>query len=282
MKTILEKSLTQQQIIVRDRTTVKTSDTPLQWHSYHELLLITAGKDVRIRFSEQTLTLNVGDFLLIPPGVLHELFCGPDGNARLYYAHFYGSELPLSQSASSFSALRQLTFSQEWLRIPCPAALIEELDAILQFCIRERQEKKPAHHLICQAMIMRALALVLEHQQQTKKESCPHSPDLILLDKVLHYVKKNQTQPLILPKVAAAIGYSPSHLSKRFHALTGRTFKEYVDYLKMQQALSHLLQGKSIAEISELLGYSSSQSFSRAFRRVMKQSPARLLKNADQ
>ena len=38
------------------------------------------------------------------------------------------------------------------------------------------------------------------------------------------------------------------------------------------------LNGKSIAEVSEALGYASSQSFSRAFRRVMKKSPAQMMK----
>ena len=281
MNSFQEKSLKPHSVNVRDRSTVKHTATPLQWHSYHELLLITEGEQVKIHLPDQVLDLEIADFLLLPPGTLHELYCGPEGHARLFYVHLFASELPLERSSTSLSALRQLLFTNAWIHIHCSPDLVQELSKILQFCIREGEEKKPAHHMICQAMIMRALTLVVNYQQQDKQESHPGSQDLVLLDTTLNYVKNHPTQPLTLPEVAAAIGYSPSHLSKRFHALTGQTFKHYIDYLKMQQALEHLLQGKSISEISELLGYASSQSFSRAFRRIMKQSPARLLKKTE-
>ncbi|MBQ8894838.1 MAG: AraC family transcriptional regulator [Clostridia bacterium] len=278
MDYIQEKNLRNQHIKVVDRFTRKQTDTPLQWHNYHELLLITEGERVRIRFSDRTIELNAGDFLLIPPGILHELYCGPGGHARLYYAHFYASELPLEQSAASFAVLQQFSAIQDWQRIACPPELAETLRQTMEFCARETLEKPPAHHMVCQAMIMRVLTLTEQYRRELAQSKPPLSSDLILLEKVILYTESHRDQPMTLTEVAKAVGYSPSHISKRFRLLTGHTFKEHTDYLKMQQALEYLLNGKSIAEVSEALGYASSQSFSRAFRRVMKKSPAQMMK----
>ncbi|MBR6793579.1 MAG: helix-turn-helix domain-containing protein [Clostridia bacterium] len=278
MDYIQEKTLSRQEIKVRDRSTVKNTDSPLQWHNYHEMLLITEGEQVRIRFADRTVELEVGDFLLIPPGILHELYCGPNGHARLYYAHFYASELPLEQSPASLSMLQHLSTIHNWQRISCPPQLQETLREIMATCVRERKEKLPAHHMVCQAMFMRALTLTEEYRREQAKNEQPLSADLVLLEKVLLYTESHRRQSMTLTEVAQAVGYSPSHLSKRFRTLTGHTFKEHIDYLKMQQALEYLLSGKSITETSEMLGYASTQSFSRAFRRVMKKSPARMLK----
>lgn len=278
MKYFQEKTLDRHQVKVKYRSTVKQSDVPLQWHNYHELLLITEGERVRIRFAERTVELEVGDFLLIPPGILHELYCGPDGYAKLYFVHFYASELPLEQSPASLAMLQQLSTVHDWQRIACPPELQESLKEIMAVCEREFEEKSPAHHMVLQALIMRALTLTEEYRREQENKEQPLSADLILLEKVLLYTENHREKPMTLTEVAQAVGYSPSHLSKRFRKLTGHTFKEHVDYLKMQQALEYLLSGKSISEISEMLGYASTQSFSRAFRRVMKKSPAQMLK----
>lgn len=279
MKYFQEKSLARHHIKVKFRTTVKQSDVPLQWHNYHELLLITEGERIRIRFAERTVELEAGDFLLIPPGVLHELYCGPGGHANLYYVHFYASELPLEQSPSSLAMLQQLSTVHDWQRIACPPELQEQLKQIMAVCEREFEEKLPAHHMLLQAMIMRMLTLTEEYRREQENKEQPLSADLVLLEKVLLYTEKNREKPMTLTEVAQAVGYSPSHLSKRFRKLTGHTFREHADYLKMQQALEYLLSGKSIAEVSEMLGYASTQSFSRAFGRVMKKSPAQMLKH---
>lgn len=278
MEYIHEKRLKNHHIKVVDRFTRKQTDTPLQWHNYHELLLITEGERVRIRFSDRTIELNVGDFLLIPPGILHELYCGPNGRARLYYAHFYASELPLEQSDASFAALQQLSAIQDWQRITCPPALMETLRQIMEVCAKETLEKPPVHHMVCRAMIMRVLTLTEQYRREQDQSKSPS--DMILLEKVLLYTESHRNQPMSLTEVAQAVGYSPSHISKRFRLLTGHTFKEHIDYLTMQQALEYLLDGKSVSDVSEALGYASSQSFSRAFRRVMKKSPARMMKHS--
>ncbi|WP_282936476.1 helix-turn-helix domain-containing protein [Paenibacillus sp. RC67] len=79
---------------------------------------------------------------------------------------------------------------------------------------------------------------------------------------------------LCLDKVADQIRISKVYLSQFFKEQTGINFSDYLESLRMEQA-KVLLQssGKTVNEISEYVGYSSSNTFCRAFKRLHGVSP---------
>ena len=78
-----------------------------------------------------------------------------------------------------------------------------------------------------------------------------------------------QTDDLSLSGVAEKFGYSPEHLSRRFHAEKGISYRSYCDQIRMRRA-SVLLQREpgNLAFVAERLGYSDESSFIRAFKRM--------------
>lgn len=90
----------------------------------------------------------------------------------------------------------------------------------------------------------------------------------------LSYIAQNYRLPLSLEEVAAQINLSPTYLSKKFRKTTGVTFKEYVNYIRIKQAVQALLTtDDSITKIAVDCGFNSSNYFKDIFRKVNGVSP---------
>ena len=76
--------------------------------------------------------------------------------------------------------------------------------------------------------------------------------------------------------VASLFNISRQQLQRRLQKL-GFTFTYLAGYILCNQAIKYMLEGKEIAEISQLLGYSNSHSFSRSFTRFRRQTPTQYL-----
>ncbi len=96
-----------------------------------------------------------------------------------------------------------------------------------------------------------------------------------LISSIQNYISKNYHDPdLSLKKISEVFSISESYFSYLFKAETGRNFSEYLEELRMQQAI-HLLK-ETDTPLSELyihLGYNNPNSFRRAFKKVYGSSP---------
>ena len=91
---------------------------------------------------------------------------------------------------------------------------------------------------------------------------------------VLKYLEQNY-RTTSLAETARMFHYSPSHLSSCIKQITGKTYTEMIRNLKMSEASNYLIHsGKSIDEISGLVGYKTVDHFSRAFRQYYGMPPS--------
>ena len=81
---------------------------------------------------------------------------------------------------------------------------------------------------------------------------------MFLLQDIKNIITHNFSRNISLQEISKALYISPRKLTSKFLELTGMSFKEYTQMLKMEQA-SRLLysSGKSISEIAEELGFCS-------------------------
>lgn len=79
------------------------------------------------------------------------------------------------------------------------------------------------------------------------------------------YVKEHIESDINMAVIANELNLSYTYFSKIFRQETGKSFLTYVKEMKMYTAGEMLQAGKSIAEVSERLGYGTQQNFSRAF-----------------
>jgi AraC-like DNA-binding protein len=75
-------------------------------------------------------------------------------------------------------------------------------------------------------------------------------------------------------RLARVVGLSRSVLAERFAATVGQPPMQYLALWRMQLASRLLLEGGSVAAIAAAVGYESEPAFSRAFKRLVGQTPA--------
>jgi AraC family transcriptional regulator len=76
------------------------------------------------------------------------------------------------------------------------------------------------------------------------------------------------TAPPDLRELAGLCDLTVRHLSRAFRTETGQTIGKYVESIMIERANGMLAAGRSVGEVAAALGYSTSGSFSSAFRRA--------------
>ena len=98
------------------------------------------------------------------------------------------------------------------------------------------------------------------------------------INKALEFIVENLDQNLSLENIAKASHFSPYHFHRIFQSIIGETVNEYVHRKKMEKAASTLVcsSNLTITNVAELLGFSSSANFSKAFKLYFGVSPSQL------
>lgn len=80
--------------------------------------------------------------------------------------------------------------------------------------------------------------------------------------------------PTALDDLSVRFHYSPTHLSRRFHARTGMRLRDFHIALRIERAIQTLVAGSSVAFAQAVAGHASAATFSHSFRRMTGVSPS--------
>ena len=97
-----------------------------------------------------------------------------------------------------------------------------------------------------------------------------------LVDQITEYIDKYLGEPLTVESIAKHFHYSRARLSTLYKNVTGVGIKETIDERRIQQAKILLIKKeKSVLQISEELGFSSSTYFTHKFTKTVGMSPTK-------
>ena len=134
-----------------------------------------------------------------------------------------------------------------------------------------------------------AVALWRKYIHSDDKELLTNIASLVLrcidlsqnTDPTPHKIKRHldglERSALDMSEVSRELGYSREHITRIFSKTYNVTPTQYFTERKMNFALSELLSGKRISEVSETVGYSSPYAFSKAFKKHFGLSPQKYL-----
>lgn len=94
--------------------------------------------------------------------------------------------------------------------------------------------------------------------------------------RVLVHVQDHLDQALDLEQLAALAHFSPYHFHRVFRGMVGEPVKEHIRRLRLERAAYRLkAAGQPVTQVAFDAGYETHESFTRAFRALFGESPAR-------
>lgn len=95
------------------------------------------------------------------------------------------------------------------------------------------------------------------------------------MSKAIAYIENNlYFEHIPVEKLAAVAGLSPKHFQKVFKEATGKTPAKFLYDRRMEQAMLHVRDtNETIAEISDMFGFSNNSYFAKCFKKYYGKSP---------
>lgn len=232
-------------------------------HSYYEIYYIENGT-CRFFIENNMYDLKSGDFLFIPKQVFHYtryLF----GNCKKISLFFrdedVGEEVKklLPQGKDFFSKIRIFETGE---------GRAEQINFLLLRMINEEkladaQTELMLHHLLAELflLLIRSCNLLLDMPADI------HTTDRQIVQ-AAKYISANYAERISTEDIAAAVGYSPNYLSRKFKESVGIGVHEYIVFIRLQNAANELLSTKDkITDIALRCGFSDSNYFKDAFKK---------------
>lgn len=158
----------------------------------------------------------------------------------------------------------------------------EGIQSLVFDAVNEWNEKGVGYELALKGDVLKTIRCVVKYLSEkgiNVKVSSAGGNIQHIISNILEYINENFNE-VSETEVARHFGISYSYFSRSFKQIMNMSFKEYINYMKINEAQRLLLTtGKSITEISADLGFSSSSHFINVFKKYKDCSPKQYKKN---
>ena len=229
---------------------------PLHWHDCWELEVVTAGNGSQVLNGKKH-TLTRGAVYLLSPTDFHEV---ESRNLSLYTVCFRDEKLPedFIRILSGGKGTHFRVCSEEELQ-----PFLQVCDMLYREC--EKQGKKGSQTAVEHLLGFLFVLLIRLFEVDGEEEENENIPTLAA--RAVSYVHLHFRENPSLSLVASRLCVTPNYLSERFHAATGKRYKEYLTEVKLRYAKT-LLETVDISatEACFTSGFSSFSNFLRQFK----------------
>lgn len=256
---------------VKMTKSAKEPELYAHFHETIEALCVQSGSLV-LWLNDSQLDLKEGELVIISSNEPHRIEShSPESE---YYSFGFSPRLLYSFEKSPDTAKYILPFFSK-SRAPriYPKSFSDAAELFRLFADAESEygAKTAGYELALKADALRLLRAAVAYLSRLGLYSQPCAPACgmqEIMPDVLEYINRGFVG--VSEKAAAeSFGVSYSYFSRSFKSIMGMSFKEYVNYLKINEAQRMLIQtDKSITDIAMELGFSSSSHFINSFRKL--------------
>ena len=244
---------------------MKIQDFKAQSHLHwcYEMILALEGT-VGVQLENQLYTLLPGDLLLVRPNLVH--------------SYDYKDDKPNVVFMCIFAPDLIAAINEPLIHYHLPSPLIKNLPQLYRDMFSAMSLSASIGRI--KGFLYSTSCLFYEQLDFSRKYSLTGKG--MLLRDIMYYIEENIHNPCPIQDLAKTLGYSPSYLSRYFHAKLGISYSEYVRSTKINHAC-YLLRNttKSIEDIMCECGYVSSSSFNLNFKSQTGMSPTAYRRKKD-
>lgn len=258
---------------------------PYHWHEEVELILVTQGR-VELLIDGRKLLLSKGDIIFVNSGQLHQYtsltttaayhaYVFP--LAALNFIHEDITRTAILEPLCSGEICFPLQLDKEHPVYPLILELIQKIVAV-------NSQKNSSYPLLTKAYLYEIIALLYENRLLTRHLSI--SKDSDTCRQILSYIQAHYQERIAVPEIAAWVCMSPNYFSAYFSGHFGRSFIDFLNHYRIEQACMLLLtENLSVTQAALQTGFDNISYFIKkfkastgmtpaAYRRAMRSSPS--------
>ncbi|MFD2117711.1 AraC family transcriptional regulator [Paenibacillus yanchengensis] len=258
----------------------------LHWHEHMEFIRMETGTAI-FYIDSKPYPLQPGEVLLLPGGSLHVGYAQSEG-IIIYDSLVFNSSLFGDWLHDPIHAQMLAPFIEGILHFPVAVSLDtiwdHQFHEALLHILNELTEVKEGYQLIVKTTLYGLLVQLARnyrtsnHHQQTHLSSY-YFANRERFKQLLHYVEQHYHHKLTVNYAATIVNLDPFHFCKQFKKLTGRTFIEYVNMCRVNEAERLLLDSEyAIYEIASLVGCDNANYFSKLYKQYKGVTPSQVRK----
>ncbi|MDF2715905.1 MAG: transcriptional regulator, AraC family [Paenibacillus sp.] len=242
-------------------------------HEGYEMYYLCSGeRNYFIR--DRIYRIGEGDLVLIDKGVKHRTLNVSDGHMRIVLnfqdALFTGMPEIVEQwklLALFEQPVLRLNRKQQGVVKPLLFKMFEEYES-------GRLDSVAFSKLMLAELLLYAVRCRREQQAEAEDRSESVHPMYEPITAAADYISRNYAKPLSLERMAGLCHINPYYFSRLFKKITGFTFIEYVNQVRVKEAQKLLIEGGvSVTEIAEAVGFETLSHFGRMFKLLTGMSP---------
>ena len=285
----LSRIVTVQEIVSADYVEDYLPIAPRHTHAEAWEIAVCLSGEASVLRSTVYVPLSVGEVILIPPGMYHDIIVNQEG-ACVFAVSF---------TCTNSEHLRPLqdriqTGGEPILQVF--RKIIQEIEAtfvpnktnmrLYQF-VPTAESPLGAEQMICcyleQVIISLLRISTMTEGQVVRSGQLKEAIQTYLVEQVSTYISDHIGERLTVEQIAEHFHYSRARLSTIFKSITGSGINETITGMRISRAKQMLLERKkSVAQISEELGFASPQYFSNKFTQIAGCPPSRYADTLEQ
>lgn len=244
-------------------------------HDFIEIAFIADGTGIHT-IGGQDVLITSGDIFVINYDVPHSFTPNPDSALTIYNCLFtpalFGYSMTASRDFSDitrhflFQSLHPENLKTHWKTSSGTAY------ELFRKMLSEYREKGYGYMQVIRAYLIELLMLIFRANKAADEHK---SFEQTQFYKALEYIDANYAKDLKLDELATLAFVSPAYFSRRFKAVTGCTFKEYLQRRRIEQACKLLkTTPHKVIDIAAEVGYHDLKHFNEIFKRIMQVTPS--------
>lgn len=243
-------------------------------HNYFELVYIVEGTALHT-LNDVCSTLQPGDFFFVDYGSYHSYTQCND--LRLINCLFLPEAIDETMADCSnldeFLHACMLRYYNLTVGYTWADRILHDSEGtirmLLQGLVQEYKRKEFGAEEIYRCRLTEIMVLTLRMLLPSDPQPCT-----TFVQKLTSYIEKNYGGACSLQAYCQKNHYNLSYISRRFKEETGKTFREYMQKVRVEKSCELLLGSDlSIQEISRSVGYEDIRCFHRVFKKLIHMTP---------
>lgn len=253
----------------------------MHWHEHFEIIMMIDGSAI-FHIDSQPYEVNPGEVLIVPAGGLHVGYSLIEGDLQYMSIVFNGS---LFNDWVHDPVHAKFVAPYVEGRLQYPVKLDMQGDravhySLLEQIVQEYKTKNPAYQLITKSYLHLLFTLLARDclpQQLANKPKEHYSMNRERFKPLLKHLENNYADKISIEQAAKHVNLNPYHFCKMFKKLTGRTFVEYVNVFRINEAERLLMQSDlTVTEIAGKVGCDNPNYFTKLFKQYKGMTPSQL------